>query len=218
MKYLNYPGSGSLAGTTFSRNRFGQYQRTRAIPVNPSSSFQVAVRARMATNAAGWRSLTAAQRTGWADLGAQMTRTDSLGQSYTLDGFMAYCSLNNNRLAAGDAVISDAIVLAEPTPLLTITPTLTSASFSLAYTATPLPAATRLFWYAGPQRSAGRTFEGDTRLISVTAAAAASPTNLLAAYTARFGAPVTGSRIFVAGVTYNAGFVSVPLLVSQVVA
>ena len=172
----------------------------------------------MATNAQAWRLLTANQRAGWADLGAQISRDDTLGQAYTLNGFMAYCMVNNNRLAAGDTVTADAIIYTVPSPLLTLTPTITAASFSLAYTTTPLPAATRAFWYIGPQRTAGRSFEGDLRLVNVTAAAAASPTNVLAAYSARFGAPVTGNRIFIAGATYNAGFLSQPLLVSAVVA
>lgn len=172
----------------------------------------------MATNAQAWRALTATQRTGWQDLGAQISRTDSQGTAYTLDGFMAYCSVNNNRLAAGDAVLTDAPIYTVPLAIATITPTITTASFSLAYTATPLPANTRLFWYAGPQRTAGRSFEGDLRLISVTAAAAASPTNLLAAYQARFGTPITGNRIFIAGATYNNGFLAQPNLVSAVVA
>lgn len=218
MKILGYPSSGSYQNLTFSRNRFGQYVRGRAIPVNPSTAFQVAVRTRMSLNSAAWRLLTALQRTGWGDLGAQIARTDSLGQGYTLNGFEAYCSVNNNRLAAGDAVLSDAPLYSVPSALVTITPTLTSASFSLAYTATPLPAATRIFWYAGPQRTAGRSFEGDMRLINVTAAAAASPTNVLASYQARFGTPVTGNRVFISGAVYAAGFLSQPLLVSQTVA
>lgn len=218
MKILDVPRSGSYGGVTSSRNRFGQYVRNRSTPVNPASTFQVAVRARMATNAVAWRSLTSLQRTGWNDLALQISRNDPLGQSYTFNGFMAYCSVNNNRLAAGDAVLADAPLYDVPGVLASITPTLTSASFSLAYTATPLPASTRLFWYAGPQRTAGRSFEGDMRLISVTAAAAASPTNLLAAYQGRFGTPITGNRIFVAGATYKAGFLSQPLLVSSVVA
>lgn len=218
MKFLGPPQSGSYAGQTSSRNRFGQYVRNRSTPVNPNSTFQVTVRTRMSVNSSAWRLLTALQRTGWADLGLQISRSDSLGQSYTMNGFMAYCSVNNNRAAAGDAVLSDAPIYTEPAALVTITPTLTSGSFSLAYTATPLPAATRIFWYAGPQRTAGRSFENDVRLINVTAASAASPTNVLAAYQARFGTPVTGNRIFIAGVTYSNGFVSQPLLVSQLVA
>lgn len=218
MKILNYPSSGSVQNLTFSRNRFGQYVRGRSIPVNPNSTFQVAVRTRMAANAVSWRLLTASQRAAWSDIGAQISRTDALGQSYTLNGFEAYCSVNNNRVAAGDAVISDPLIYSVPVPLATITLTLTSGSFSAAYTVTPQPAGTRVFWYIGPQRTAGRSFEGDTRLINVTAAAAASPTNLLAAYTARFGAPITGNRIFLAGVTYFTGYLSQPLLVNQVVA
>jgi hypothetical protein len=218
MKFLAEPRSGSYQGVTSSRNRFGQYLRTRATPVNPNSTFQVTVRTRMSLNASAWRLLTALQRTGWNDLGLQIARSDSLGQTYAMNGFMAYCSVNNNRLAAGDAVLSDAPIYTEPAALFSITPTLTSGSFSLAFTATPLPAATRLFWYAGPQRTAGRSFENDVRLINVTAASAASPTNILAPYQARFGTPVTGNRIFIAGAVYSNGFVSQPLLVSQVVA
>src|SRR5918996_710967 len=217
MLILDSPRSGSYAGVTSSRNRFGQYVRNRATPVNPSSSFQTTVRARMSQNASDWRNLTSLQRTGWNDLGLQIQRSNSLGSTYNMTGFMAYCMINNNNLAAGNAQVSDAPLLAIPDPLATITPTLTAASFSVAYTVTPLPAGARLFLYASPMRSAGRTFENDMRLISVTAAAAASPFNVLAAYQGRFGTPVTGSRIFMNGVVYAAGFMSPPMLTSAVV-
>lgn len=218
MKYLGDPSSGSQAGTTASRNRFGQYKRTRAIPVNPSTPQQLVQRARMSTNAAAWRTLTDAQRSGWESLGLMMSRTDSLGQTYTLNGFMAYCSVNNNNLDAGNAIVADAPALATPVGILTATITLTVAAFSVAYTATPLATGTRLFIFASPQRSAGRAFNGDYRLITVTAAAAASPANILAAYTARLGLPVVGNRIFLSLQTYLSGFKGSPFGVSQVVA
>lgn len=218
MKYLAEPRSGSQAGTTASRNRFGQYFRTRAIPVNPRSTQQGAVRARMSANSAGWRALTSAQRAGWTDLGLSMTRSDSLGSSYTLTGFQAYCSVNNNNVAAGNSVVSDAPSLVTPPTILTSTITLAAASFSIAYTPTPMPTGSRLFSYCGPQRSAGRSFESDYRLIAVSAAAAASPANILSAYTAKFGVPVTGNRIFVSLVSYNSGFLSGPLTTSAVCA
>lgn len=218
MKILDVPQSGSQAGTTSSRNRFGQYKRTRATPVNPNSPAQGSVRARMSANAAGWRALTGAQRAGWADLGLSMARSDSLGQSYKLNGFMAYCSVNNNNVAAGNAIVSDAPALVTPPALLTATITLTAAAFSVAYTATPLGAGARLFSFVSPQRSAGRSFEGDFRLLAVSAAAAASPANLLAAYTAKFGVPIVGNRIFLSLKTYVSGFQSGPLITSAVVA
>lgn len=218
MKFLGPPSSGSVAGTTFSHNRFGQYTRNRRAPVNPNSTAQGIVRARMANNAAAWRALTDTQRAGWESLGASITRTDALGSSYTLNGFMCYCSVNNNKLAAGDAVISDAPLLVDPGTLASATITLTAAAFSIAYTATPLGAGIRLFVYVSPTKSAGRAFNADYRLLSVTAAAAASPANVYAAYIARFGVPVVGQRIFLSLELYQAGFRGGPLRTSAVTA
>lgn len=218
MKYLGDPSSGSQAGTTASRNRYGQYKRTRATPVNPNTTAQGLVRARMSANAAAWRALTDAQRAGWNDLGLSMSRTDSLGQTYTLDGFQAFCGVNNNKAQAGDASISAAPALTTPSTILTAVVTLSAIAFSIAYTPTPMPAATRLVVYASPQRSAGRNYESDLRFIQVTAAAAATPVNILAAYTAKFGVPVVGNRVFLALVSYSAGFLSGPLSTSAVVA
>lgn len=217
MKMLIEPRSGSLQGLTSSRNRYGQYVRSRAIPVNPNTTAQGTVRNRMSLNAAAWRDLTDAQREGWESLGSQMSRTDSLGQTYTLNGFGAYCSVNNNNLAAGNAVVSAAPALVTPSGLLTATITSTGGTLAIAYTTTPLAAGVRLFVYASPQRNAGRAFEGDLRLIFASAAAAASPANILAAYTARFGAPVVGNKIFFALVLYEAGFRSGPMSTSHVV-
>lgn len=217
MKYLGPTQSGSHNGDTYSRNRYGQYMRRRAVPVNPSTPAQANQRARMSTNAAAWRELSDAQRAGWLSLGLMIQRTDSLGQTYDLNGFGAYCSVNNNNLDAGNSAVSDAPALTTPPNLLTSTITLTAAAFSIAYTATPLAAGVRLFIFASPQRSAGRKFEGDYRLIAVTAAAAASPSNILTAYTAKFGVPVVGNRIFLSLETYELGFKGSKFLASQLV-
>ncbi len=172
----------------------------------------------MSANAAAWRALTANQRAGWTDLGLSMTRSDSLGSSYTLTGFMAFCSVNNNNVAAGNATVTDAPALVTPPTILTAVVTLTAAAFSIAYTVTPLAAGSRLFSFVSPQRSAGRAFEADLRLLAVSAAAAASPAVLLTAYTAKFGVPVVGNRIFMSFTTYLTGFQSGPLVTSAVVA
>ena len=172
----------------------------------------------MAQNAAAWRALTDLQRAGWVSLGAGMARTDSLGQAYTLTGFAAYCSVNNNNLAAGNAVVATAPALTTPDALTTAVITLTAAAFSIAYTPTPLPTGERLFVFASPQRSAGRSFEGDYRLVFVTAAAAASPANVFAVYQARLGTPVVTQRVFLFLQRYKLGFLSGPLVTSAIVA
>lgn len=217
MKIHDVPRSGSYQGITSSRNRYGQYVRTRAVPVNPASAAQGVVRGRLSVNAAAWRDLTDEQRAGWEALALLMSRSDSLGQSYTLNGFGAYCSVNNNQLAAGNAVLSDAPAMVSPSTVATATITLTAAAHTVAYTATPLGAGQRLFVYASPQRSAGRSFESDYRLVHVSAAAAASPADIETAYNARFGVPVLGNRVNYSLHVYEGGFRSGPLLKTAIV-
>lgn len=218
MKFLDSPRSGSYQGITGSRNRFGQYYRTRAIPVNPNSTAQSNARSRLAQMAEVWDTLTDVARAGWSSLGNSMTRTDSLGQSYTLTGLQAYVSVNCLNLANGNARVDAAPALATPAALTTATITLTNAAFSIAYTTTPLGAGARLMAFASPQRSNGRSFESDYRLIAVSAAAAASPMNIFTAYSARLGTPVTGNKIFILLQVYTGGFASAPLLAAQQIA
>ena len=217
MKILDVPQSGSVGGVTSSRNRFGQYRRTRATPVNPRSAGQASSRSRMSVNAALWRTLTGAQRAGWMDLGLSMVRSDALGQSYSLTGFQAFCSVNNTLASSGAAGVTAAPGLVTPAGLLTGVLTATASTLSLAYTTTPLGAGVKLQTFASPQRSAGRTFEGDFRQLQVSVAAAASPADLYAAYSAKFGAPVLGNRIFVSAVCTISGFQSGAFITSAVV-
>jgi hypothetical protein len=217
MKILDIPQSGSVAGVTSSRNRFGQYRRTRAIPVNPSSDRQGVVRGWLGDLAQSWKDLDDAQRAGWASLGLNYNRTDALGQSYNLDGQQAYISVNLANLNAGESIVEDAPGIVTPAGLLTATITSAGGTLSAAYTTTPLAAGQRLFSYASPQRSPGRNYESDLRLVAVSAAAAASPANLLSAYTARFGAPVVGQKIHFSFQVYEGGFLSAPLRTSHIV-
>jgi hypothetical protein len=147
-----------------------------------------------------------------------MVRSDSLGQSYTLQGNQAYASVNNIRLLCGLAVAPDAPALVTPPVITTATITLTAASLSIAYTPTPMPAATYLVVYASPQRSAGRGYESDFRFVKLSTAAQASPLVALTEYTAKFGVPVVGNRIFFSLIAATLGFESGPLITSAVVA
>ena len=220
MKILDVPRSGSYQGITSSRNRNGQYVRTRATPVQPRTAAQLSVRAHQSTNAAAWRALTQTQRDGWQSLGLSMTRTDSLGQAQSLTGFQAYCSVNNLNLLVGNAAVGDAPAITTPTALLTVTPTAAhgTPAFSVAFTPTPLAAGQKVIVRAGPQRSAGRAFESDFRVMFIGAAASASPANILTAYQAKFGTPSTGARLFVSASVYDTGFESLPFITNCIVA
>lgn len=101
-------GRGSEGGRVFSRNRYGLYTRTRAVPVNPSSSRQQAARLRFQTLAELWNgSLTQAQRDAWNLYGDSVTMLDSMGRSIKLTGFSHYIRSNSVILQAGGTRVDD---------------------------------------------------------------------------------------------------------------
>jgi len=197
MKFLDVPQSGSVAGETHSRNRFGQYRRTRATPVNPNSARQVLARGRLADFSTAWRALTGIQQGAWDTYAAAHTRVDSLGQTIVLTGHQMYVSVN---LALANA--SEAQVSVPPTDVELAAPELTvldvaGGDFTITFAPTPVPAATNLIIEASKPRSAGRRYESDYRFIAAIGAAAATPADIEAAYQAKFGVPTAGTKTFI---------------------
>lgn len=82
--------SGSIGGVTASHNRGGQYFRRRAVPTNPNSARQAAVRGYMSTAVSVWGSITEAQRASWETYAANTPTTDSMGQTLVLTGQQMY--------------------------------------------------------------------------------------------------------------------------------
>lgn len=98
--------SGSIGGTTFSRNRFGAYIRNRTIPVNPGSPQQATVRNNFTTLVNAWTSvLTDAERAAWGVYAANVPVLNRLGQSVNLTGQNMYIRSNSPRLQAGLAIV-----------------------------------------------------------------------------------------------------------------
>lgn len=95
MKFIGNPQSGSQDGLTSSRNRFGQYLRTRAVPVNPNSTAQGQRRVAFAAAASAWRTLSNLQRLAWNNYALSLPVVDSLGQTQTLSGFQQFSGVNS---------------------------------------------------------------------------------------------------------------------------
>ena len=70
-KFLGVPTSGSQGATTWARNRYGQYTRMRAHPVNPNTPAQRQARSALSGCASAWRELTAAQQIAWNEFGKE---------------------------------------------------------------------------------------------------------------------------------------------------
>lgn len=117
--------SGSIGGTTFARNRSGNYMRSRTKPVNPNSPRQQAARTIMQFLTEEWGDhLTPAQRAAWENYAAAVSWLNALGETIKLTGFNHYIRSNFARLQVGEAQIEDGpVVLTLPhgDPLMVVT-------------------------------------------------------------------------------------------------
>lgn len=102
------PASGSIAGSTASHNRGGQYFRVRATPVNPNTSRQQAIRSYLTVLTARWRDvLTSNQRNGWNEYAENTPLTNALGDARNAGGLGMYLRGNVPRLLASLAVVDE---------------------------------------------------------------------------------------------------------------
>lgn len=196
MKILAPPSSGSINGVTHSRNRFGQYTRKRATPVNPQTPKQAARRDAFSGNSSGWRGLTVPQRILWNSYAAQLPVTDSLGQVNFLTGAQQFVGVNSLR------ALFDQPPLTSPPPLPAFTgatPTAAIAGTVVSVSFGQSLGAGQLFEIFGtPKVSGGRQFssvKNQLRLVEPLTAVvtvAGVPVVVTAAYNEVFGAINTG--------------------------
>lgn len=101
--------SGSIGGTVFARNRFGNYARPRTVPVNPQSARQVAARTRIGFLAEQWREspMTDAFRLAWAAYAAGLSMQNKLGEDIVITGYNAFVMGNAVKLLNGSDFVED---------------------------------------------------------------------------------------------------------------
>lgn len=207
MKFTPGPLAGQLSGkignTVASHSRTGSYFRLKAIPVNPQTDAQLDLRGQFAGLAKRWRTLDNTERQSWINVAQDINRSDSLGQSYNLTGMQAFVSNNINRILSGLSIRDTAPPLDAPVVLTSLSvDDWTLVALSTAFTPTPLGAGQQLKIFATRPLSPGIAVpgKGEFRLIAVTAANDASPTDFFTQYTAKFGAYADESIIWMRAV------------------
>jgi len=116
--------SGSIAGNTHARNRFGNYIRARTKPVNPNTAKQILVRGIVADLTSRWAQiLTANQRAAWNLYASSVNMKNRLGETVKLSGFNHYIRSNHWFARMGRTLVDDGPVvfeLPEQDPTMTI--------------------------------------------------------------------------------------------------
>ena len=185
--------SGSIGGTTFSRNRSGAYARNRSNPVDPNTASQQKVRSAVALLAYNWFNvLTATQRAAWALYADNVSVVNRLGDSINLTGYNMYQRTNIPLINADMAEVDSGPTVftlpdADPTAAIAVSEATQNASITfdntldwaneddaalLVYISRPQNASVNFF--KGPYRLAG-TVDGDGTTAPTSPATIAVP-------------------------------------------
>lgn len=220
MKILDIPRSGSYAGLTSSKNRFGQYVRNRRAPVQPIGTGRRAfIRAAFGAASGAWAVLSPTQQAAWDGFAESHPIVNSLGASVILTGHQMYVAVQTQRQNVG-------LGLEDMPPEAVETPTLSEVTFTLDQTPTVTVAGEAdqvgfgLVAFS-PPLSPGRRFPTRFWQAGVVALTDDSFTSAQAtAFVAEFGGLILDNRVFVKVTPVNAeGWTGTPtILNAQVVA
>lgn len=198
--------SGSIGGTTWSRNRGGTYMRNRAIPLNPNTPYQQNVRSILATQSQAWADQTNAVRAAWSNWAVQNPVINALGRSIILSGAQAFIQLRSRLQLAVEPLITNPPIVNAPDGLLSLalTADVGAGEVEVAFTSTPLDADVSLWTLAAVVNSAGISYVRNlVRQIQITGGAVGSPQTIEADLVSRFGALVVGQTLHVRVSTFG---------------
>jgi hypothetical protein len=169
--------SGSVAGNTYSHNKGGRYVRVRAVPVNPSTPRQTAVRTQMSTNSRAWNGLTVGQRAAWSAYAISNPTINRLGVPVRSAGISIFNKINNVSRDSGNGQISNPPAGVGPASLTSIgTLSNAGAVMTIPFTVTPIGANLRIaVRWTLPGRASQNPNYRAARLIGYSAVNAASP-------------------------------------------
>jgi hypothetical protein len=198
MKILDIPQSGKRGLYVSQGGRYGQISRILAIPSNPRSVRQTSVRAILSRVAAAWRGLQEAQRAAWTTAASGVSSVSRLGQSGPLTGQQLFNKINCTLVQFGQEQV------AAP-PARPQFPALAPQSLSITSTggvvalklACPTSPGENTIVRASKAVSQGYGKYTDFRILGMCPAPVTGSADITSLYTARYGAPPAGTKVFV---------------------
>ena len=177
--------SGKQGGIVWSHNAGGPYVRNRAIPTNPNTARQVAVRNAVRAITIAWQTvLSQAQRDAWDVYGAAVNWVNRLGQSINLTGLNHFVRSNTPRVVSAIPRIDQAPALQNiGTAELELAATASEATQDLTINGQdPVDdpwigiAGAWSFYYMGlPQNASRKFFKGPFRFLTAVPGAGPPP-------------------------------------------
>ena len=192
------PQSGKRGLNVSQGGRCGQISRALVIPANPRTQEQLNRRQVLGTMAHNWRTITEEQRIAWNTAAKTIQSRARLGQSGPLTGEQLYIKVNCNLTIVSEPTVATppAVPAFEANVVNAIELTNPGGAVAINLAATGTSAAFNLVWGAPPQ-SAGCFAVNNFRYLGELPAVESGKANLTALYTAKFGAPAAGQKVFI---------------------
>ena len=212
MKILDIPQSGKRGLTVSQSTPFGQMSRTLAIPANPRTQSQMTIRDTLARVAARWRALEETQRVAWMEAAVEAKSNPWLGQSGSLSGFQLFTKINCTLAKFGQ----DQVDAPSAQPLFpdlaprSLVITNTGGAIALKLTCVGDPGENTIVRGAAPV-SQGRETCNDFRVLGTCPAAVAGSADITALYTARYGVPPVGKKVYIQANQFVDGWEDLPV-------
>ena len=218
MKILDIPQSGKRGLNVSMNGRFGQVSRTLAIPENPRTLAQMTVRDNLTRVAGTWRKLTETQRVAWSEAASAVKSSSRLGQNGALSGFQLFTKINCTLAQFGQAQV-DAPPVRPEFPALApqdLVITNTGGVIALKLTCEGDPGENTIV-RGSKAVSQGIGVCNDLRILGMCPAPVAGASTITGLYTARFGVPAPGTKVYVQVNQLVDGWESLPRTYSAIV-
>jgi hypothetical protein len=212
MKILDIPQSGKRGLNVSQAGQFGQISRALAIPSNPRSPSQMTTRGILTKVSARWRALQEIQRAAWMAAAKEAKSSSRLGQSGALSGFLLFTKINCTLAKFGQ----DQVDAPPAQPLFpdlaprSLVITNTGGAIALKLTCVGDPGENTIVRGAAPV-SQGRETCNDFQVLGTCPAAVAGFADITALYTARYGVPPVGKKVYIQANQFVDGWEDLPV-------
>jgi hypothetical protein len=218
MKILDIPQSGKRGLNVSQAGQFGQISRTLAIPANPRTAAQMTVRDNLSRVAAKWRALTEPQRVEWMEAATAVKSTSRLGQNGALSGFQLFTKINCTLAQFGQEQVDTPPLRPQFADLAVqgLVITNTGGVIALALTCPTDPGENTIV-RGSKSVSQGIEVCKDFRILGTCPAPVDNAADITGLYTARYGVPKAGTKVYVQVNQVVDGWESLPRIFSAIV-
>ncbi len=198
MKILDIPQSGKRGLYVSQGGRYGQISRAYVIPANPRTVPQMSVRAIFTRTAMRWRALQESQRAAWTAAASSVNSASRLGLSGPLTGQQLFNKINCTLARFGQ----DQVDVPPARPQFgalapqNLVISNTGGAIALKLTCPTSPGQNTIVRASKPLSQGFQKFS-DFRILGTCPTPAQGSADITSLYTARYGAPAVGTKVFV---------------------